>query len=285
MNNFSVQRMTLADLELAAKWAADEGWNPGLHDPEIFYEADPEGFFVGKLEGKPVASISAVRYGQEFGFIGFYIVAPGYRDHGFGGHLILHASRHLDGCHAVGLDGVEAQQANYARHGARYAHDNIRFEGYGPGETIPLPPGAEIRSLAEIPFGMVLNYDRRHFPADRSGFMKSWINQPDSLALGILRSGQLTGFGVRRRCRTGYKIAPLYADEPESALSLLSCLRHGMKSEEPYYLDAPQTNEKAMALTKELGMVPVFHTARMYLGETPDLPLLEIYGITSFELG
>jgi hypothetical protein len=40
-----------------------------------------------------------------------------------------------------------------------------------------------------------------------------------------------------------------------------------------------------MTLSKEIGMTPVFHTARMYLGETPELPIQEIYGITSFELG
>jgi hypothetical protein len=30
---------------------------------------------------------------------------------------------------------------------------------------------------------------------------------------------------------------------------------------------------------------PVFETARMYRGEAPNLPLLRIYGITTFELG
>jgi ribosomal protein S18 acetylase RimI-like enzyme len=285
MNRLLVDPMTPADLELAVEWVASEGWNPGLHDAEIFYTADPEGFFIGKLEGKPVAAISAVRYGDDFGFIGFYIVAPNFRDHGYGGRLILHASRHLAGCRSIGLDGVEAQQSNYARHGARYAHDNIRFEGHGSGKTVPLPPGAEVRLLSDIPIETVLDYDRRHFPADRSGFLNAWIHQPEALALGILRSGKLSGFGVRRRCRTGYKIAPLFADDPETASTLLSALRNGIGSNESFYLDAPQTNEHAMALSGDLGMQPVFHTARMYIGETPELPIQEIYGITSFELG
>jgi hypothetical protein len=32
-------------------------------------------------------------------------------------------------------------------------------------------------------------------------------------------------------------------------------------------------------------MTPVFETARIYSRSAPDLPLSEIYGITSFELG
>ena len=285
MEHFIVEQMLLEDLELAVVWAASEGWNPGLHDAEIFYQNDPEGFFIGKLDCKPVAVISAVRYSGDYGFIGFFIVAPEFRDHGYGGHLIQRAAQHLAGCRSIGLDGVESQQANYARHGARYAHDNIRFEGHGPGEFIPLLSGAEIRPLADISFEAVLNYDNRHFPADRSVFLRAWIDQPEALALGILQSGKLTGFGVRRACRKGYKIAPLFANDPKSASALLLSLRQGIDQETPFYLDAPQTNSDAMTLTKELGMNPVFHTARMYLGETPELPIQEIYGITSFELG
>jgi Acetyltransferase (GNAT) domain/Acetyltransferase (GNAT) family len=285
MKQLVVQQMNLEDLELASGWAASEGWNPGLHDARIFYRTDPGGFFIARLGEQPVASISAVRYPGEFGFIGFYIVAPGFRDHGIGGHLILSARKHLEGCRCVGLDGVEAQQANYARHGASYAHDNIRFEGYGSGELISPPEDAEILPLSDVPLDDLLDYDRRHFPADRSGFLKSWISQPKARSLGIIRSGKLTGFGVRRRCRSGYKIAPLFADDPDSASALLSSLREGIGPEEPFYLDAPETNRHAKQLTGDLGMKPVFHTARMYLGETPELPLEEIYGITSFELG
>jgi len=50
-------------------------------------------------------------------------------------------------------------------------------------------------------------------------------------------------------------------------------------------MDAPQTNSHALSLAKDLGMNPVFHASRMYLGEIPKLPIEEIYGITSFELG
>ncbi len=285
MQHFSVEQMTLADLNLAAEWGASEGWNPGFHDAPIFYQTDPKGFFIGRIDGKPVATISAVRYGSDFGFIGFYIVAPEFRDHGYGGHLILHASQHLAGCRSVGLDGVESQQSNYARHGARYAHDNIRFEGHGPGEKIHLPSRSEICSLIALPIETILDYDRRHFPADRSNFLEPWIYQPEALALGILRSGKLAGFGVRRRSHTGFRIGPLFADDREAASELLSGLRQGMGSKELFYMDVPASNHHAMSLAEYLGMRPAFHSARMYLGEAPILPMTEIYGITSLELG
>ena len=46
-----MRRMTEADLKLALDWAAAEGWNPGLDDAHCFYAADPQGFFLGELDG------------------------------------------------------------------------------------------------------------------------------------------------------------------------------------------------------------------------------------------
>jgi hypothetical protein len=62
-NDLVLRRMTQADLALALEWAAAEGWNPGLHDAHCFYAADPEGFFLGELDGAPIGCVSAIRYG------------------------------------------------------------------------------------------------------------------------------------------------------------------------------------------------------------------------------
>ena len=81
---YVIRSMTRPEFDLALDWAAAEGWNPGLHDAAAFHAADPEGFLIGQLVGRPVAMISAVRYGQGFGFIGFYSVRPNCRKNSFG---------------------------------------------------------------------------------------------------------------------------------------------------------------------------------------------------------
>ena len=40
----TLRRMTKEEAEVAVRWAADEGWNPGLADMECFWPVDPEGF-------------------------------------------------------------------------------------------------------------------------------------------------------------------------------------------------------------------------------------------------
>ncbi len=70
-----IERMTRDDVGATLEWAAREGWNPGLHDGDAFIAADPHGFFVLKVDRRPVATVAAIRYGQEFGFLGLYIAS------------------------------------------------------------------------------------------------------------------------------------------------------------------------------------------------------------------
>ena len=63
----TIRTLQREDIRLAIDWAADEGWNPGLHDAESFHAADPEGFLVAQVEGVPVGCISAVAYGAAAG--------------------------------------------------------------------------------------------------------------------------------------------------------------------------------------------------------------------------
>ncbi len=82
-DSYQIRTMTRGELEVAIAWAAAEGWNPGLQDADCFYGTDPTGFLMGFLNNEPIASISAVKYGESFGFIGFYIVKPGFRGQGY----------------------------------------------------------------------------------------------------------------------------------------------------------------------------------------------------------
>lgn len=48
-----IRKMRRNEVEFAIEMAAGEGWNPGIHDREIFYETDPDGFLLQKLKESP----------------------------------------------------------------------------------------------------------------------------------------------------------------------------------------------------------------------------------------
>ncbi|MGF1734734.1 GNAT family N-acetyltransferase [Photobacterium satsumensis] len=280
-DNYKIQVMSKLDLARAIDWAAAEGWNPGLHDIESFYAADPSGFLVGYLGDDPIASISVVKYDDSYGFLGFYIVKPEYRGKGYGFELWKAGLAYLDGCN-VGLDGVVEQQDNYKQSGFKLAYGNIRFEGFGGGVE---PEGIGLVDLAGLPLSEVLEYDSTFFPADRQRFLQQWIKQTDSSALGIMQAGRLVGYGVIRPCRNGFKIGPLFADDALLAEELFLALRAKVAPSDNIYLDVPEINLPGVVLAEKYNMEPVFTTARMYTGDIPAISVSRTYGVTTFELG
>lgn len=285
-DGYRIRVMSRAELDLAVDWARAEGWNPGLNDAGAFHAVDPAGFLVGLLDGRPVASLSVVRYPGGFGFLGFYIVRPEARGRGYGWRLWQAGLRHLEG-HTVGLDGVVAQQENYRKSGFVLSHRNIRFGGTLPdGRTVP-DGGAGETALVDartVPFDRLTALDAALFPAPRPGFLANWIALPGATALAAVKDGDLIGFGVIRPCHSGFKIGPLYAADAGMARDLVLALGRAA-GEGPVFLDVPEPNGPGVRLAEELGLSPQFETARMYLGPAPAIDPARLFGITSFELG
>jgi GNAT superfamily N-acetyltransferase len=279
--NYIIRTMNRDEINLAVEWAAAEGWNPGLYDADSFYAADPQGFLIGEIDNQAIATISAVKYVQNFGFLGCYIVQSDYRGQGYGLQIWNAALDYLKGRN-IGLDGVIAQQENYQKVGFKLAYRNIRYQGVSGGKVLN---DSSIVNLSQILVDQVIAYDRPFFPGDRTEFLKSWLNQRESIALGIIEENKLLGYGVIRPCRSGYKIGPLFADNPTLAESLFLSLKFQVEPQQPLYLDTPEVNREAIALAEKQGMKVVFETARMYTGEFPNLPFDKLFGVTNFELG
>ena len=278
---FTIRSMTRPEVDTAIDWAAAEGWNPGLHDANAFYAADPGGFLVELRGDVPVATISAVKYGDTFGFIGFYIVRQDCRGQGLGLKLWRAGLARLAG-RTVGLDGVLAQQDNYRKSGFELAYRNVRYLGIGGG---PVPLDDAVVALERVPFEDVAAYDRPFFPDERRAFLGCWLRQPGATALGLMQGGRLAGYGVLRACRSGFKLGPVLADSPALAERLFLALKAHAPAGAPVFLDTPTVNPAAVDLAQRHGMRVAFETARMYLGQAPPLPLDRLFGVTSFELG
>lgn len=280
MTELTIRTMRPDEIALAVDWAAAEGWNPGLGDAACFATVDPGGFLLGELDGAPAATISCLNYDDRFAFLGFYIVRPDLRGRGHGLRIwnaaIAHAGRRV-----IGLDGVVAQQENYKKSGFQLAYANVR---YGGTIAFPPPPRADVLALTDLPFAGVEADDATVFPAPRPAFLRAWIGASGHIGRAVLRDGRLAAWGVIRPCRTGRKIGPLVADDRAAAECVLAALLAAAGPGE-VFLDVPAVNRDAVALAQDLGLAPVFETARMYTGAMPPLRLERVFGVTTFELG
>ncbi|MCC6736972.1 MAG: GNAT family N-acetyltransferase [Bauldia sp.] len=273
--------MSIDDLRRVISWAEDEGWNPGRKDAEPFFATDPSGFWMGWLDGEPIASISTVSYGGRFSFVGFYICRPEFRGQGHGLALWRAALAGI-GSPVVGLDGVVAQVPNYGRSGFSLAHGNHRFTAELDAPT-PHDPRLRYVDAALIP--AIVAFDAAHFPAPRGTFLRGWLQgDVTRSAFALVEDGRVTGYGAIRDAVTGRRIGPLFASRPADADLLFRALvalgRRG-----PVFIDMPEPNRDARALADRYGMTPMFETARMYRGPQPRLPLGQVYGISTLELG
>jgi len=282
--NLVFKPLDLAGLRTLVHWAALEGWNPGLSDAELFYTADPNGFYGCFVDDQLVAGGSVVSYGGEFGFMGLFIVKPEFRGAGIGAQLwhfrksllLSRLQRHA----AIGMDGVVAMQPFYSQGGFDIHFRDERYQRMG--EVFKTDPNLSPINNADL--DSILEYDLPCFGIDRKDFLLPWIKQPHGNSLKYCLNQQMKGFAVIRKCQSGYKVGPLFADDANVAEALYKqslTIANG----DLLFIDIPLINESAVRLVKKFHAEYVFECARMYHGTPPKIVISKVFGITSFELG
>ncbi|MBT2444781.1 GNAT family N-acetyltransferase [Streptomyces sp. ISL-36] len=292
-----VSPATLRDWALVRTWAAAEGWNPGAADAPAFFAQDPEGFFLGRIDGEPVSAVSVVNYSDRYAFLGFYLVRPDLRGLGHGLATWRAALAHA-GERTVGLDGVPDQQDNYRRSGFTAAYRTARYVGElrAPAAlTAPPVPAPDVDPAvlptvvpaARVDPAALAAYDSACHPADRPRFLAPWLTTPGHRALVRITAGRPTGYGVVRPAEDEARIGPLFADTPADAAALLDALAAEARAfgSARIAIDMPESNPAAARLARERGLEATFETARMYTGPIRPVAQERVFGVTTLELG
>ena len=275
-----VRRLTQRETAKLVEWAAQEGWNPSPQDAEAFFAADPQGFIGCFVDGELAAGISAVSYGETFGFIGLYITRPDLRGKGYGIKAWNAGLERLAG-RTIGLDGVPAQQANYERIGFRRSYSSTRWSGVIRAKQSP----GSIEAAILQDFEEIMSFDRDYFPEKRDAFLHGWLGPPRKTFVARRRDdGRITGYMVMRKCLEGHKVGPLFARDAAVAQDLLSAGGRSAAGE-TIHLDVPDMQGKFAGHLKALGFQRGFETARMYLGQPPEIDMSGVFAVTTLELG
>jgi hypothetical protein len=272
------------EVQELVRWAAAEGWDPGINDANIFYSCYPEAFYGYFQQGKLIGGGSLVSYNGDFGFMGFFIVQPDFRGNGIG-HSLWFKRRDtllqlLNPGASIGMDGVVAMQEFYSNGGFVTSFRDERRVRLGAYFPIHSSIRKGTGSMSDL-----LAFDRKCFGYDRSEFMKMWISNPNAICFcSVNDQEEVKGFAVLRQTSEGWKVGPLFAENYTIAEALYAaCLNE--VPEEKVFLDIPCCNSDAVRLAEEFQTEYYFECARMYHGTPPDLPMSWVYGITTFELG
>ena len=263
MSGFLLRTAFAEEMPEILNWAAAEGWNPGLGDAKAFYATDPDGFFVAEKEGRSVAAISVVNHSDDFAFLGLYLCLPEHRGKGIAFALWKHALKHADD-RVVGLDGVAAQEANYARSGFQRSGATTRYEGQLTAKASPLVRSARSEDAEAI---AALDLAANGYKRDR--FLSVWCAPDSSRKTLVLCDGDnLIGFITARKCREGVKLGPIIAPDAARGIVLARAAMEAVPGEK-VIIDLPAQSTAFAALLVEQGFEPGFETARMYRGTAP----------------
>lgn len=274
-----IRQMTLADLSMVLDWAREEGWNPGHSDAPAFLAADPEGFFLAEVDGRPAAAISVVNHDADHAFLGLYICRPEFRGKGHGLALWTAALAHA-GSRSVGLDGVPAQQANYERSGFVNVGQTVRYRGHVPATRTNGTRPAQESDLAAL-----IAADATAAGHKRSSYADAWF-RPARGRQTLLLNGPMESlaFATFRTCAEGTKVGPLLAASEEDALALLQS-RPAPFANGPLFVDVPAASPRLRKMLEDHSFEPAFDTARMVRGTPPPASPPELYAVTTLELG
>ncbi|SEK22303.1 GNAT family N-acetyltransferase [Pacificibacter marinus] len=269
-HNVSFHTATLDEVEQMIAWAADEGWNPGLDDAPAFRAADQDGFFIARHAGQTVAAISVVNHDETMAFLGLYLCHPDFRGKGIGLGLWTHALKHA-GTRCVGLDGVAAQEANYAKSGFVRQGAITRMQGLSPNLSVtgtrPIDINRDHTEIAKL--------DTQANGYARPKFLLHWISDHTKSRKTVVaeQAGQLTGFATARLCHDGVKIGPIVAPDDETALALLQAAATALNAQQ-IIVDIPDCQVSLHKTLDALGYIATFETAHMFRGTPPKSSML-----------
>jgi len=209
------------------------GWDPFKNSYLVIKELSPGGVFFGKIAGKIISSIIAMKYTEKFGFIGVYWVKKEYRGKGRGYQIFVRAMEYLSGCEILALDAVDDQVKNYEKWGFQVTCNSIK-------RSVRLPAAVDnyrtttVLSGGTVPLERVIAFQEKVLPALGSRHLKSSF----SIGLPFVSiekiTGEVSGYCIVTKCHNGFAIAPLIALSDDVAKDLIKevfshFLRNGKK--------------------------------------------------------
>ena len=270
--DFKVRQMAPEDFKIAAYLANQESWNESEKDKMPFFAIDPNGFFVGELNGEGVATVSGVKY-NNYAHIGLYLVKKECRGKGYGLKVFEQAMDHVKDVEVIGLDAAEEQVKNYEKWGFKIFDKGLGFQRQADGDL-----SNNLIELKTVDFEKLVEYDEKCFGDCRRNFLKALLDQEGYHSLGFVEEGVIKGYGFLRKSQVGYKVGPFVAEDKSTAQRVLDGLQSLVKGKQ-IFLDTFENNKPMTDIMKEQNWTQRMYFFRMYSKGISKLDVNKAYAV------
>jgi len=253
--------MTIDDLGLGIKLSGQAGWNQTQADWRRFIELEPEGCFVGELNGSSVGTTTTCVF-RKTAWIAMVLVDVDARGNGVGTTLLKHSIEYLKSRRArtIRLDATSLGRPIYEKLRFVPDYELARFEGRAPeaGES------ATVVAAAPEMFADIIEFDRRMTGRERVKMLGRLFEEfPESLRI-VRRADEIEGFITMRPGANAIQIGPCTATG-EAGPALL-CDALGRCAGRPVFIDIPLDNAEAVKVAESNGLTVQRSFTRMSWG-------------------
>jgi ribosomal protein S18 acetylase RimI-like enzyme len=265
--------MERGDVLSALSLCRSAGWNQLSRDWEIFLALAPRGNRVCLNEdGNVVGTVTTIRYGDHFAWIGMVLVDPAHRRKGIGSGLLDQALNVLNDAKCVRLDATPEGRQVYTKLGFEDEYQLSRMV-VKSADLKKLITSSRVTDLTAQDLEALRSEDNKVFGADRASLL-SWMRdgRPD-LAFKVVNKDRIEGFCLGRSGYNNTHIGPVVANSLNVAQELVTTAlqRIGSKG---IILDVTHHNDKWRAWLQSLGFSELRPFIRMYRGtnHNPGVP-------------
>jgi GNAT superfamily N-acetyltransferase len=257
--------MTAADIPLGLQLARQAGWNQIESDWRRFLALQPDGCFVGELDGVPVATTAAFVFGP-VAWLAMVLVDIDSRRKGVATTLLKHALDFLDGqgLKTVRLDATAAGQPVYEKLGFVPEYPLTRYQGTPSIADCGLGI-ADSTHDANPQFQEIVAFDHRMTATPREKMLARLFEESPEISRVVHRDRHVEGYVTGRRGENATLIGPCIATT-DAGPALLHDALHRCAGR-PVFLDIPQDNVSAIEIAEKSGLGVQRHFMRMCRGE------------------
>jgi GNAT superfamily N-acetyltransferase len=256
--------MTVADIPLGLKLARQAGWNQIEPDWRRFLGMQPNGCFVGELDGSAVATTAAFIFGP-VAWIAMVLVDIDSRRKGVATTLLKHALDFLDeqGVKTVRLDATAAGQPVYEKLGFVPEYPLTRY--MGTVEPSPKPLALMLPPTIGRQMNAIVAFDRGMTATPREKMLARLFEESPEITRALYRDGQVEGYVTGRRGANATLIGPCIATAYAGPILLRDAF--GRCVGQPVFIDVPRDNAPAIEIVEKSGLTVQRHFTRMCRGE------------------
>ena len=263
--------MTVADIPLGLRLARQAGWNQIESDWRRFLALQPDGCFVGALDGAAVATTAAFIFGP-VAWIAMVLVDIDSRRRGIATTLLKHALDFLDkrGVRTIRLDATAAGQPVYEKLGFVPEYPLTRYMGIAAKvgcavHTFSLEEDRPVERCARHTLPQIAIFDQRMTGTPRERMLAQLFEESPEITRVLHRDGQLEGYVTGRRGANATLIGPCIATARAGPALLGDALSRC--AGQLIFVDVPRDNAPAIGVVERSGLTIQRHFTRMCRGE------------------